>query len=48
MRGCTQCARQTVRRLRGTDDEIIEQYKQVLKEIEAYMQKNADRPPEKK
>ncbi len=41
MRGCSQCARQTVRRLRGTDREIIEQYRQMLKEVEAYLQKNA-------
>ncbi len=40
MRGCTQCARQTVRRLRGSDREIVEQYQQVQKEVEAYLQKN--------
>jgi hypothetical protein len=49
MRGCTQCSRQTVRRLRGTDREIIEQYRQVLKEVEAYLQKAAtDGAAEKK
>ncbi len=40
MRGCTQCARQTVRRLRGSDKEIVEQYRQVQKEVEALLQKN--------
>ncbi len=40
MRGCTQCARQTVRRLRGTDREIIDQFHQVQREVEAYIQKN--------
>lgn len=40
MRGCTQCARQTVKRLKGTDREIVDQYRQVLKEVEAYLQKN--------
>jgi hypothetical protein len=41
MRGCSQCARQTVRRYRGGDKEIVEQYKQVQKEIDAYLQKTA-------
>ena len=40
MRGCTQCARQTVRRIRGGDREIMEQYRQMQKEVVAYMQKN--------
>jgi hypothetical protein len=40
MRGCTQCARQTVRRIRGGDREIMEQFRQMQKEVEAYMQKN--------
>ncbi len=40
MRGCTQCARQTARRMRGSDRDIIEQYRQVQKEVEAYLQKN--------
>jgi hypothetical protein len=39
MRGCTQCARQVVRRFRGSDREIVEQYKQVLKEVDAHLQK---------
>ena len=40
MRGCTQCAKQTVRRFKGTDREIVEQYRLVLKEVETYIQKN--------
>ena len=39
MRGCTQCARQTVRRYRGSDKDVAEQFKQVLREVEAHMQK---------
>lgn len=39
MRGCTQCSRQAVRRYRGGDHEIVEQYKQVYKEVEDYLQK---------
>lgn len=49
MRGCTQCARQTVRRLRSGDKETLEQFRQMRKEVEAYMQKNhMDGPSEKK
>jgi hypothetical protein len=40
MRGCTQCARQIVKRFRGNDQEIVDHYRQVLKEIEAYVLKN--------
>lgn len=39
MRGCTQCVRQTVRRYRGSDKDVAEQFKQVLREVEAHMQK---------
>lgn len=39
MRGCTQCARQTVRRFRGGDLEILEQYRQMRKEVEIYLQR---------
>jgi hypothetical protein len=41
MRGCSQCARQSVRRFRGGDREILEQYKLMQKEIGTYLQKNA-------
>lgn len=41
MRGCTQCARQTVRRFRGGDREFIEQFRQMQREVEAHMQKMA-------
>lgn len=39
MRGCTQCARQTVRRFRGGDREILEQFRQTRKEVEAFLLK---------
>lgn len=42
MRGCTLCARQTVKRFRGTDTEIVEQLRQVQKEVEAYLLKMKD------
>ena len=49
MRGCTQCARQTVRRIRGGDREIMEQFRLMQKEVEAHLQKNhTDSTPEKK
>jgi hypothetical protein len=39
MRGCTACARQSVRRFRGGDREILEQYKQMYREVGIYLQK---------
>jgi hypothetical protein len=39
MRGCTQCARQTVRRYRGNDLELLEQFEHSIKEVEGYQQK---------
>jgi hypothetical protein len=41
MRGCTQCARQSVRRIRSADRELIEQFKTVQKEVMAYLQKQS-------
>ena len=46
MRGCTQCAKQSVRRFKSGDRDLIEQYRQMQKEVEAYLQKIADRPTE--
>jgi hypothetical protein len=48
MRGCTQCARQTVRRFRAGDGEIVEQYRQVLREVEAYLARSSEVSAEKK
>jgi hypothetical protein len=45
MRGCSQCARQTVKRLRGTDREIVEQFRTVQNEVEQHMQKSGDHLP---
>ncbi len=42
MRGCTQCARQTVKRFKSGDRELIEQYRQVMKEVDNYLQKVAE------
>jgi hypothetical protein len=41
MKGCTQCARQTIRRFRGNDVELLEQYKQACLEVENYQQKQS-------
>lgn len=41
MRGCTQCARQTVKRNRGGDRDLLEQFRQVTREVEAHLQKVA-------
>ena len=37
MRGCTLCAQQTVRRFRGTDDELLEAFEAAKKEMVLYM-----------
>ncbi|MDR3577344.1 MAG: hypothetical protein P4L50_26075 [Anaerolineaceae bacterium] len=41
MRGCTQCARQTIRRFRGNDAELLEQFEQARLEVENYQQKQS-------
>ena len=39
MKGCTACARQTIRRFRGGDQELIELYQQAKRELEQYLLK---------
>jgi hypothetical protein len=39
MRGCTQCARQTVRRFKGTDQELVNQFQAARKEVKNHQQK---------
>ena len=39
MRGCTQCARQTIRRYRGTDLELVSLFDEAQKEAAAYLEK---------
>jgi len=39
MRGCTTCAKQTVKRFRGSDADLIEQFRQVQKEVEQHLKK---------
>ena len=41
MRGCTACARQTVRRFKGSDQELLDLFSQSSREMEAYLQKRA-------
>jgi hypothetical protein len=36
MRGCATCALQTLRRFKGSDDELVTQYQQALAEIQSY------------
>jgi hypothetical protein len=36
MRGCATCALQTLRRFKGSDDELLAQYQQALTEIQSY------------
>jgi len=35
MRGCSQCAHQTIRRFRGGDQELMDQYQRTYLEVEA-------------
>ena len=39
MRGCTQCARQTVKRYRGGDQDLETLYQQAVKEVTGFLQK---------
>jgi hypothetical protein len=39
MRGCTQCGQQTIRRFRGTDSELIENFNNARIEVESYIKK---------
>jgi len=41
MRGCTQCARQTVRRYKGTDTDLVNTFQTARKEVAAFLQKSA-------
>ena len=40
MRGCTACARQTIKRFRGSDAELLEQYRQAQTELNQYLAKS--------
>ncbi|MEW6180083.1 MAG: hypothetical protein AB1522_09150 [Chloroflexota bacterium] len=37
MRGCTICARQTIRRYRGSDQELIKQFEQCVGEVQQFL-----------
>jgi hypothetical protein len=39
MRGCTACARQTIRRYKNSDQDLVELFNQSYREMEAYLQK---------
>ncbi len=41
MRGCTQCARQNIRRFKGSDAELLELFTQSLREVNTYLRKRA-------
>ena len=41
MRGCTACAKQTVKRYRGSDAEWMDLFHQVQKEVDLYLNKRA-------
>lgn len=37
MQGCLACSQQTLKRFRGTDDELMEMFEAACKEVEAYL-----------
>jgi hypothetical protein len=39
MRGCTQCSHMIVKRFKGTDGELVEQFEQCLKDVDEFMKK---------
>lgn len=41
MRGCVQCAVQTIRRFKESDDELLEQYKEAQADVIAYLKDSA-------
>ena len=41
MRGCTQCAKMVIRRFKGTDQELLDQYEQCKLEVSEFLQKHA-------
>jgi hypothetical protein len=42
MRGCMQCAKQVVRRFKGSDEELLAQHLQLKREVEEYLRKRVD------
>lgn len=41
MKGCTLCARQSIKRYKGTDEELLELFEQTRKEIDIYLAKKS-------
>lgn len=39
MRGCTQCARQNIKRYRGSDIDLLDLFNQSLREVNTFMRK---------
>jgi hypothetical protein len=42
MRGCAMCATQTLRRYKGSDQELIEAYAQALDDVEEFLKEQAE------
>lgn len=41
MRGCTQCARQTIRRYKGSDNDLVAQFQAARREVVNHAQKTS-------
>lgn len=48
MQGCARCARNTINRFRGSDEELLERYETALAEIEKYLDRSNHRLAPKK
>jgi hypothetical protein len=42
MRGCIPCARQTLRRYKGSDDDLMQRYEAALTDVYTYLQSHPD------
>lgn len=40
MRGCAACSQQTLRRYKGSDEDLFDLFEQALKDVQAYLQQN--------
>jgi hypothetical protein len=42
MRGCTPCARQTLHRFKGDDEDLLQRYHDALRDVQAYVESRPD------
>ena len=42
MRGCAMCATQTLRRFKGTDDDLLAEYEKALQDVQTFLEEEED------